>query len=180
MQPHPTPSSFATVLKLLQPSAPPLISFSLKLPEKKFELNEEVITQLVENHAFTLRRLAFIDCGVGPDSIEKICKYCIHLEELALSVPIKDLVSYLSHDQLTSSPLLQLPFAQRLSQSKSLHTLIDLENHIEHGVRVPIDRDSARYLMSLSGSLRKVVTTTDVFIVSYTSTPRISSDLWSF
>jgi hypothetical protein len=157
IQPNPTPSSFATVMKFLKPSAPSLISFTLRLPEKKFVLNEELIAPLIENYAFTLRRLAFIDCCVGPDSIEKICKSCINLEELALSVPAKDL----------------LPFAQRLAQSKSLHTLIDLENHIEHGARTPIDRDSARYLMSLSKRLRKVVTTTDIFIVSCTSTPII-------
>ena len=172
LQPLPTPSSFATVLRLLRPSAPPLVSFSLKLPEKKFELNEEVITQLIESHAFTLRRVAFIDCGVGPESIEKICISCIHLEELALSVPTKELVGFFFNEQPNNShlTLFQLPFAQRLSQSSSLHTLIDLENHIEHGVRIPIDRDSARYLMSLSASLRKVVTTTDTFIVSCTFT----------
>jgi hypothetical protein len=82
-------------LKLLKPSAPPLVSFTLKLPEKKLVLNEELVTQLIENHAFTLRRLAFIDCSVGPDSIEKICKSCINLEEIALSVPTKDFVGFL-------------------------------------------------------------------------------------
>jgi hypothetical protein len=65
--------------------------------------------------------------------------------------------------------LFQLAFAHRLAHSKSLHTLVDLESHIEHGARTPIDRDSVRYLMSLSKNLRKIVTTTDVFMVSLCS-----------
>lgn len=96
VQPHPSPSSFITVLKLLKPAEPPLVSFTLKLPEKKFVLSEELVTQLIENHAFTLRRLTFVDCGVGLDSIERLCDSCIHLEELALSVPTKILVGFLN------------------------------------------------------------------------------------
>src|SRR6266498_380333 len=79
-QPPSPPPLLGTILTQMKLSASSLTSFSLKFPIAKFEVPETFISQLVEYYAFTLKRLSFLDCIVKVESIEKICKSCIHLE----------------------------------------------------------------------------------------------------
>lgn len=59
-------------------------------------VGNQFITELIKNHGLTLRRLSFYDCGVSSESIEKICKFCIHLERLEVAIPMKDIVGFFS------------------------------------------------------------------------------------
>ena len=68
------------------------MSFVIKLPERKIIIGEPFVSQLVELFGFSLRRLAFLDCGVGHQSIAEICKSCPHLERLDIAIPVKDIV----------------------------------------------------------------------------------------
>jgi len=43
---------------------------------------------------------------------------------------------------------------------------VDVDNHIEHGVRPALTRDDARHMMSLSNGLRKIVTTHRIWTAS--------------
>jgi hypothetical protein len=92
MQPAPTTSVLQSVLVQLKHSMPSLLSFAIKLPDRKCMVGNQFIAELIKTHAFTLRRLSFYDCGVSPESIEEICKSCIHLERLEVAIPIKDIV----------------------------------------------------------------------------------------
>jgi len=92
MHPPSSPSLLGSILTQIRPSAPSLTSFALKLPVGKLEVGETFVSQLVDKYAFTLKRLSFLDCNLNLESIEKICKSCIHLEELHVAIPMKDLV----------------------------------------------------------------------------------------
>ncbi|KAJ3504699.1 hypothetical protein NLJ89_g7797 [Agrocybe chaxingu] len=141
MQPSPSPSILASILAHIRLSAPPLQSFTIKLPERKIVVGDPFITQLVEHYGSTLRRLSFLDCGVSQESIAEICKNCVNLQRLDVSIPMKEL----------------LPFTRNLSFSKTLHTIVDVDNHVDHGMRPTLKQENVRYMMSLSSSLRKVV-----------------------
>lgn len=134
-------SPLSSILALLKSSASPLSSFSIKAAELKSPASHSFIKQLLDNHARTLKKLSFLDCTVEFDSISKICKACIHLEQLNLSLPIKDIIS----------------FAAAISPSESLRTIVDIDSHISHGPRPSLTKDSARYMMWVAPALSKVV-----------------------
>jgi len=93
MQPSPSPAVLSTVLDHLKLSSPALHSFTLRLPDRKIIVGEAFTKQLTENYGHSLRRIAFLDCGVSRDSIAEICESCIHLEVLHVAIPMKELVS---------------------------------------------------------------------------------------
>ncbi|KAF9531047.1 hypothetical protein CPB83DRAFT_918574 [Crepidotus variabilis] len=143
LQPSPSPSILSSILQHIRLSGPPLQSFAIKLPERKVIVGEPFVTQLIDSHRFTLRRLSFRDCGLSHESLEAICKSCIHLEQLDLSIPVKEI----------------LPFTRRIAVSKTLRTLVDLDSHVDHGIRPQLTPDNARYIMTVSGSVREIITT---------------------
>ncbi|KAF8805610.1 hypothetical protein BYT27DRAFT_7142389 [Phlegmacium glaucopus] len=140
--PSPSPAILTAILANLSSSSPPLTSFTIKLPERKVVVGEPFITQLLEQHSHSLRRLTFLDCGVTQASIAEICKSCLHLERLDVAIIMKEI------------PL----FTKGLSQSKTLQTLVDVDNHVDHGIRIPFTADNAQFIMSQCQSLRKIVT----------------------
>jgi hypothetical protein len=93
MQPTPSPAVLSTVLEHLRLSSPALRSFTLRLPDRKIIVGDSFAKKLTEIHGKSLRRVAFLDCGVSQESIAKICKSCIHLEVLHVAIPMKELVS---------------------------------------------------------------------------------------
>ncbi|KAF9045452.1 hypothetical protein BJ165DRAFT_1346918 [Panaeolus papilionaceus] len=139
--PSPTSTILLSVLLYLKSSSP-LSSFTMKLPERKVLVGDPFIKQLVESYGHTLRRLAFFDCGISQSSLIEICKSCIHLDRLEVSVPMKELNT----------------FIKNLGRSKTLHTLEDLENHVDHGVQTPLSKENVRYMMTKCPSLRRVIT----------------------
>ncbi|KAF8153001.1 hypothetical protein B0H34DRAFT_754140 [Crassisporium funariophilum] len=154
--PSPSPAILIAILAYLKFSSSVLLSFTMRLPERKAVVDETFITRLLENHAHSLRRLSFLDCGVSQKSITEICKACLHLERLDVAIPSKDLMM----------------FASNLSKSTSLKTLMEVDRHVEHGVRQSIGRIDAHYMFSKCLSLRKIITNqriwnVRVLLVSY-------------
>lgn len=92
LQPSPSPAVLASVLAYLKPSCPSLVSFTLKMPEKKVVVGDAFIDLLIDNHKSTLRRLAFLECVITKESTLKICKSCVHLERLDLPISVRDIV----------------------------------------------------------------------------------------
>jgi hypothetical protein len=80
------------ILAHLKTCHPPLSSFALKAPELPPSSSYSVIVKLLEAHAQTLKKLSFFDCSIGLDSVTAIAESCTHLEQLALPLPIKELV----------------------------------------------------------------------------------------
>ncbi len=89
------------------------MSFVIKLPERKIIIGEPFVSQLVELFGFSLRRLAFLDCGVGHQSIAEICKSCPHLERLDIAIPVKDIVKAIYCPPLKSLTLSLASFHDR-------------------------------------------------------------------
>lgn len=90
-------STFLNILTHLKPIFPPISLFTLKISDLKEATSLLLVQQLLDNHAHTLRKLFFIDCSLGNESVTAICKRCIHLEQLSVPFPMKDLVgAYIS------------------------------------------------------------------------------------
>jgi len=105
-------------------------------------VGETFITQLLENHGHSLQKLAFLDCGVTQASIAEICKSCLHLERLEAAISMKEIDA----------------FTKGLSQSKTLQTLVDADNHVDHGIQIPFTEYNAQYIMVKCRSLKKIIT----------------------
>jgi len=142
MQPTPSPAVLSTVLDHLKLFSPALRSFTLRFPDRKIVVGEPFTKKLTENYGHSLRRVAFLDCGVGQESIAEICKSCIHLEILHVAIPMKELA----------------PFAMSLSHSKTLHTIVDVDTHVEHVVRQSLGSEHVRAMIWQCHNLRKIVT----------------------
>ncbi|KAF8957516.1 hypothetical protein BDZ97DRAFT_1845991 [Flammula alnicola] len=142
MQPSPSPAILASVLSHLKTSAPALLSFAIRLPERKVVVGDPFIAQLIELFGFSLRRLAFLDCGVSQESIAEICKSCVHLERLDVAIPMKEL----------------LFFIKNLEYSQTLHTIVDVDNHVDHGIQKSLDSGDVTLMLAGCRSLRKIVT----------------------
>ncbi|KIM41365.1 hypothetical protein M413DRAFT_445384 [Hebeloma cylindrosporum] len=142
MQPSPSPAVLSTVLDHLKLSSPALHSFTLRLPDRKIIVGETFTKQLTENYGHSLRRVAFLDCGVSRDSIAEICENCIHLEVLHVAIPMKELP----------------PFTMSLSLSKTLHTIVDVDTHVEHVVHKALGPENVRSMIAQCHNLRKIVT----------------------
>lgn len=112
--PSPSPSILTAILVNLSFSSPSLTSFTLKLPERKVVVGEPFIAQLLENHSHTLRKLAFLDCGVTQASIAEICKSCLHLERLDVAIIMKEIVRPSRPYSISYSPApCKSPFLQK-------------------------------------------------------------------
>lgn len=103
VRPGSSTSPIFSILALLKSSASPLSSLAIRTPELKSPSSRSFIKDLLHNHAHTLTKLSFFDCTIEFDSISDICKACIHLEQMNLPLPVKDIVStYFSFTALFS------------------------------------------------------------------------------
>lgn len=57
-------------------------------------------------------------------------------------------------------------FTKGLSHSKTLQTLVDAENHVDHGIQIPFTEFNAQYIMMKCRSLRKIFTNQRIWTVS--------------
>ncbi|KAF6751683.1 hypothetical protein DFP72DRAFT_472600 [Ephemerocybe angulata] len=146
--PSPTPAILMTLLDNLKASAPTLSSFSIKLPERKITIPPTFIDRLIEVYGTFLKKLSFLDCEVELVSIEKIAEECSFLERLDVSIPIRDVYA----------------FASTLGSAENLHTLVDVESHVAHGVHPSLNLEMVEYLMESVPSLRKVVSGRRVWV----------------
>ncbi|KAF5325529.1 hypothetical protein D9619_009874 [Psilocybe cf. subviscida] len=140
--PSPSPTILASLLTHIKTSFPSLQSFTLKLPERKVVIGEAFITQLVEQFGSSLRRLAFLDCGISLESLTELCSACHNLETLEISIPTKDL----------------LLFSASIAHCKKLHTLVDAHNHVEHSTRKSFTSIDIGNLLVRCPSLRTIET----------------------
>ena len=166
--PSSVPSVLHSILALLRPSFPSLSSFTLKLSDPSIQVGGPFIQELLAVHAATLRRIAFINCGIGDESLAELCRDCINLERLELCIPVKDIFAptFLDLLPLSSQPTPQRGFVSAISKSTSLRTLVDRsDSHVTHGPRPTLSRDTVRYVMAVS-SLRTIVSDSKVWTVS--------------
>ncbi|KDR77062.1 hypothetical protein GALMADRAFT_225197 [Galerina marginata CBS 339.88] len=61
MQPSPSPMILAAILEHIKFSSPALVSFVIKMPERKVIVGDPFVKQLVESHGHSLKRLAFLE-----------------------------------------------------------------------------------------------------------------------
>ncbi|TFK29497.1 hypothetical protein FA15DRAFT_664042 [Coprinopsis marcescibilis] len=141
--PSPTPTILLAITEYLRLTTCALQSFAIKFPERKIVIGESFINALLDGHAATLKRLAFLDCGVEDDSIQSISEQCVQLERLDVAIP-KDENIY--------------EFGEALSASDSLTTIVHVNNrHHVHGLRTLLSQDDVEQLMEMVGSLQTVV-----------------------
>ena len=69
----------------------PLKSVSLKMSDK-ITLGDGFVGNLVQSHGATLAHLSLRNCALSKESTTLICRKCVELETLKLSVPSKDMV----------------------------------------------------------------------------------------
>jgi hypothetical protein len=72
----------------------PLTSLTFKLSERMV-VGDIFMTQIVNDHAETLTRLNAVNVSLTDESLEHVCMRCSNLEQLAVVIPMKDLVSVL-------------------------------------------------------------------------------------
>ncbi|PBK76130.1 hypothetical protein ARMSODRAFT_950526 [Armillaria solidipes] len=141
----PVPSMLADILAHLKHSAPPLASFQIRIPEPQVVVGSGFIDQLLASHALTLRRLAFLGCGMKLESLTAVCKSCINLETLHICIPnFKD-------------PLTHARFMDAIGRSRTLHTLVDADDHTAHGAHFVLRPADVEKMMLTVRNLTKVV-----------------------
>ncbi|KAI0922795.1 hypothetical protein AcW1_002643 [Taiwanofungus camphoratus] len=140
--PSATPSLWTSLVTLTRSWSCPLTSITLKLSEKLL-VGDAFIKDVLDAHGATLMHLAFLNCALSLDSVRLICKRCKELERFAVSIPTKSIHA----------------FAQALTMSKSLHTIVDVgDHHGPHGPKVYLQKSEIRTIMELVPNLKKVVT----------------------
>ncbi|KAJ7109560.1 hypothetical protein C8R43DRAFT_1243302 [Mycena crocata] len=153
--PHPLPpllhppttgsvSVLSAILTYLSASGPQLESFAVKYPDRQLPVAPTILAQLSAAHGASLKSLAFIDCSVGTDPLAALCRTCVQLERLELSIPFRDLIT----------------FAPALAKSRTLRTLVDVPSQGHHGpvgsLHATLAPDSARHLLAAVPSLKTI------------------------
>ncbi|PIL29000.1 hypothetical protein GSI_09047 [Ganoderma sinense ZZ0214-1] len=119
----------------------PLRSLSFKISEK-IVLGDAFVSNIVNSHRLTLIHLSVRNCSLSKESMSLLCRKCVELETLKLSLPGKDM----------------LLFADSLSHAKRIHTVTDVgDPHGNHASRAPIPKSDIRLLMTRQPNLEKVV-----------------------
>ena len=127
------------------------------------------ISQIVNNHGATLTRFNAVNVSLTERSLELICTNCQCLEQLAMIVPIKDLVRALSfkHVCLLNGSFQDI-FPDILSSSCSLRTLIDVgDSHSMHRPRATLSVDDVRDLFLCVPDLRTIISGNRRWTVSW-------------
>ncbi|KAJ7594360.1 hypothetical protein C8J56DRAFT_926553 [Mycena floridula] len=138
--PSPSPMILSAILQHLQPSASPIVSFTLRLPDKSIVVGHPFIEQLLQSHSQTLKNICFIDTTISLESVVAICSSCIHLERLELPLPLKEFIS----------------FSHAVGRSYTLSTIIDTSQQT-HGPHMSLHQDNVRYIMISCRSLKKII-----------------------
>ncbi|KAF8888789.1 hypothetical protein BD779DRAFT_1522597 [Infundibulicybe gibba] len=129
-----------SVLQHLQFSTPNISSVTIKLSQRKVQVGDRLIRQVIKNYAHGVRRLAFLDCQLGLGSIANICKECKKMERLDIALPMKELAA----------------FTAAICRSSSISTLVDTGLHITHIPQPSLTQEHVRRMMSKVRDLRKI------------------------
>ncbi|KAF9453344.1 hypothetical protein P691DRAFT_695009 [Macrolepiota fuliginosa MF-IS2] len=131
----------SAIFQYLRTNYFPLTSFKLKAPQKKAVLPFDFVKSLAETHGHSLRRLSFLDCEVQMNSIEQMCKNCPKIERIDLALPMKELGS----------------FGKAISHAKNLRTIVDVDNHVQHGARTYLTSDNIEFFMTFAPNLKTII-----------------------
>jgi len=164
MTSSPTPNILNTLLDLLKASAPNLIAFTLKLPERTIVIQHSFIDKLVDVYGNNLKKLAFLDASLELESIGRIAEDCPLLERLDVAIPIRDVVRSCHFVRLPLLSDIQYAFASLLTPAESLTTLVDVDAHAQHGVRPSLNLELVEHLMESVPTLRTVVSDRRVWV----------------
>jgi len=134
------PAILSSILAHVRPTSS-LVSFTLRLPDRKPAISHSFIEQLLQYHAHTLERISFVDTPIPMESLVAICSNCLRLERLEIPFPARDLIS-VSH---------------ALARSYTLQIVVDT-NQQASDRRVSLTMDNIRYMMDNVSSLTAVVT----------------------
>ncbi|EIN14542.1 hypothetical protein PUNSTDRAFT_80994 [Punctularia strigosozonata HHB-11173 SS5] len=141
LTPSTTPTLWAEIFSKVKEWGCSLRSVQLKMSHQ-LQVGEPFLHEFLTAHGATLKQLAFINCGVTAESLRSICIHANTLEKLSIAVPVKDMA----------------PFKMALSSSKTLHTLVDLDDsHHRHGQRPSLTTYEVRTLMTAVPKLRTFV-----------------------
>ncbi|KAF8911353.1 hypothetical protein CPB85DRAFT_1434892 [Mucidula mucida] len=141
----PVPTMLGDILNHLKGSVSTLSSFKIRISEPQVVAGPTVIDHIVASHAYTLKRLAFINCNMKLESLTSICKSCVNLERLDVCIPnFKD-------------PLTQARFIDALSRSRSLRILVDTDDHTAHGAHFVLRQTDVEKIMKDVRQLTTVV-----------------------
>lgn len=84
------------ILSYIGDSSPSLVSFVVKYPDRQMSIPNRFIQQLIAAHASTLKSVSFLACTLGTaDSLPALCRACVKLERLEISIPARDWVRLL-------------------------------------------------------------------------------------
>ncbi|KAH6910670.1 hypothetical protein BKA70DRAFT_1100621 [Coprinopsis sp. MPI-PUGE-AT-0042] len=144
----PMPTTLQNIVDFFQNSACQLSSFCVKLPERNVMIGHSFVIRLLNIYGASLKKVAFIDCGLENQSLSLIAKRCIRLERLDVAIPVKDL--YL--------------FAEMLGATKTLKTLVHVDNQHVHGPRPPITQENIEHILDRVGTLQTVVSDKRVWV----------------
>lgn len=92
LSPTVTPSLWNSIIALTRSWSCPLSSITLKLSDK-LPVGDSFIQELLDAHEATLTHVALLNCALPLESVRSICTRCADLERIAISIPIKDIVS---------------------------------------------------------------------------------------
>ncbi|KAF9030340.1 hypothetical protein BDZ89DRAFT_1064760 [Hymenopellis radicata] len=141
----PVPTMLGDIFNHLKGSVSTLSSFKIRISEPQVVAGPTVIDHIVASHAYTLKRLAFINCNMKLESLTSICKSCVNLERLDVCIPnFKD-------------PLTQARFIDALSRSRSLRILVDTDDHTAHGAHFVLRQADVEKIMKDVPQLTTVV-----------------------
>ena len=119
------PTFWTTMVNLTRSWSSPLRSLSFKISEK-IVLGDAFVSNIVNSHRLTLVHLSLRNCSLSKESMSLVCRRCVELETLKLSLPGKDMVRFLDLSPLVLSPgmsdFLFASVIRRLSQSGEAHT----------------------------------------------------------
>ncbi|TBU25413.1 hypothetical protein BD311DRAFT_669671 [Dichomitus squalens] len=150
-QANATPSIWGTIVNLTRTWSCPLKSISFKISDK-ITLGDGFIGNIVQSHGATLAHLSLRNCVLSKESTALICRRCVELETLKLSLPGKDMHA----------------FSDALYHAKRLHTLTDTgELHSTHASRAPIPKSDIKLLMTRQPTLEKIIADGRTWTVSF-------------
>ncbi|KXN88418.1 hypothetical protein AN958_07324 [Leucoagaricus sp. SymC.cos] len=134
----------SAIFQYLRAAYFPMISFKLRVSQKKFVVAFDLIKSLIEVHGQSLQRVSFLDCELQTKAIDHICKNCPKLERLDAALPINLI-------------LLQGAFGKAISHAKNLRIIVDVDNHVQHGARTQLTSDNVEFFLSRTPSLRTII-----------------------
>ncbi|TDL27713.1 hypothetical protein BD410DRAFT_781591 [Rickenella mellea] len=142
---HVSPDSvtalWSGIISTTSRSGAPLASLTLKTTRKSL-IAHSLVQEIIKAHSATLQQLRLINCSIGNELLKDLAQKCDKLGKLCVAIPLHDIKQ----------------FARSISESMSLHTLVDVpEPHGSHAPGRSLREDDVRELMYWSPKLRRII-----------------------